>query len=182
MKKPNTKKRQKSKHAPTKEDTLQELSALGEIREELDEKLGHIVQKSVKDKVVGIALEVYSQEIFSGPLPHPKHIQAYEDACPGMADRIMSMAEKAQDAQLEIPGRMIEVESKYRNLGLMLGFATLVVLAGGATFCAYTGHPKIAAGFLTVGALGTVGRFIDGRLRSEKPNNNEEHSQADIAK
>lgn len=163
-------KKPKAKKAPTpksqqKDNTPATIDHddLSDIRDDIEQVLEGVVQKNKKGQVVEGILQVVSQEIFSGPLPHPRHIAAYEEVCPGMADRIMTMAEKSQAAQLEIPKIMIEAESGYRVLGLKLGFATLLVLALGSIVCAYTGHPKLAAGFITVGALGTVGRFIDGR-------------------
>lgn len=35
-----------------------------------------------------------SNEQFSGPIAHPKHLREYEDIVPGSAERIISMAEK----------------------------------------------------------------------------------------
>src|SRR3954447_7587956 len=41
-------------------------------------------------------LVVATQESHSGPIPSSREMKGYEDASPGMADRVMRMAEKEQ--------------------------------------------------------------------------------------
>jgi len=39
-------------------------------------------------------------ERFQGSVPHPKHAEAYEKLCPGFLERSLTMAEKAQAANI----------------------------------------------------------------------------------
>jgi len=118
-----------AKSAPKSAPSTIDQNGFSDIREDFDQVLDGVIQRNKKGEVVEALIQVVSEEIFSGPLPHPKHLQAYENICPGAADRILSMAEKSQETQLEIPRRMIDAESGYRILGLKLGFATLISLS-----------------------------------------------------
>ena len=90
------------------------------------------------------------EEQYSGPLPHPKHLEDFERIQPGSADRIL---------------RMVEAERHYAFAGLYSGltFAVLVIAAGVA--CAVIGAKEIGIGFVSVGFVGVVAQFINGRKR-----------------
>lgn len=45
---------------------------------------------------------VHQQASFKGPLPLPAHLEQYEQILPGLAERIVRMAEKSQDAATEL--------------------------------------------------------------------------------
>lgn len=45
---------------------------------------------------------VGTREIFHGPLPHPDSLKRYEQILPGIAERIVAMAEHEQQARLEL--------------------------------------------------------------------------------
>jgi uncharacterized membrane protein len=169
MKKPQSKKSSQNKSVSKPEDTQKpELAPLDEIRDDIEQVLEGVISRSKKGEVVEAIVQVVSQEIYSGPLPHPKHLLAYENACPGAADRILTMAEKSQSEQLKIPAAMIKAESGYRNLGLLFGFLTLTILVSGAIYSANIGNNILAGLLLSIGALGTIGRFIDGSRRQKR--------------
>ena len=134
-----------------------------DIREELEARLKHVVQNSKVDEATSMVLEVIQEEFFSGPIPHPRHLKAYEDICPGAADRILRMTEKTVDANNAIPAQIISAQSKYRMRGLTLGFLALIVIITGAAVCAVFDQTEIAAAFLAIGVAGVVSSFINGR-------------------
>lgn len=41
------------------------------------------------------------REVFEGPLPHPDILQKYEQIIPGIAERIVQMAEREQDIRAQ---------------------------------------------------------------------------------
>ena len=49
---------------------------------------------------------------YSGPLPPPVVLQQYEEVLPGMADRILAMAEKEQDARHKLEAVVIPEAAK----------------------------------------------------------------------
>lgn len=64
---------------------------------------------------------------FSGPLPHPDILEHYDRIVPGLADRIVSMAEKQSDHRRKLEGIVISSDTRRANLGLW--FALIVVIA-----------------------------------------------------
>lgn len=67
------------------------------IREEVEKAIGPLVGASQRGQIVDRLVSLFSSEVFHGPLPHPKHLRAYEDIFPGCADRSVKMAEIAQE-------------------------------------------------------------------------------------
>jgi len=51
--------------------------------------------------MVAFRLEIEQVEQYSGPVPHPSIVERYERTLPGSADRILSMAEERQSANIE---------------------------------------------------------------------------------
>jgi uncharacterized membrane protein len=144
------------------------LTRANEIRERVQETIGPLVQGQARVQVVERVTQMMSAEIFRGPLPHPKHIQAYEDACPGAADRIIRMAEIAQQRREDRRDVVIANEYADRRLGMLLGFGALVAMIVGGVLLVYHGESEIGTGLLGAGVLGTVvGSFIHGRRQQE---------------
>lgn len=50
------------------------------------------------------------QETFSGPLPHPAILKAYEEIEPGSAKRIIDMAERAMSHNQEMEAEQVRSE------------------------------------------------------------------------
>jgi hypothetical protein len=57
-------------------------------------------------------------EFFSGPLPPPSQLSAYEQIFPGFAERIMAMAEKEQSNRHGMQALQAERHSQSEKLGL----------------------------------------------------------------
>lgn len=106
---------------------------------------------------------VVKGENYSGPIPHPAHLAAYENIAPGLASRIVKMAEKELTHRIELTDKVATAEIKYRDKGLLYGLISLLALIGASLACAMTNHPKLAVAFIGVGFLGVAGRFIDGK-------------------
>ena len=141
------------------------LTRVNELREKVEETIGPLVQAGqARVQVVERVTQMMSAEIFRGPIPHPKHIQAYEDACPGAADRIIAMAEIAQQRREDRHDKLIEHEYSDRRVGLYLGFLALLAMVIGGIFLVYSGQSVIGGGLLGAAVLGTVvGSFVHGR-------------------
>jgi uncharacterized membrane protein len=112
--------------------------------------------------------------IFSGPIPPPDLLQAYEDAVPGLADRLVAMAEKEGDHRRALEMRSLEHEARNnetvvkhyadevkrgQHYGLVIGVTA--ILAG--SLVALNGA-EIAGSFIGCGGvIGLVATFIHGR-------------------
>jgi uncharacterized membrane protein len=112
-------------------------------------------------------VSVVSQEIFRGPLPHPRHLQTYEEICPGLANRIVTMAEKAHNRAEDRLDKELEFEFADRRLGMWLGFGALVAFLSSGIFALSLGYSTTGAALLSAAAIGTVVlAFVNGRSRS----------------
>jgi uncharacterized membrane protein len=117
-------------------------------------------------------------ETFSGPLPAPATLKAYNDIEPSMADRIVSMAESDLKHEQAMQELLVQSEISaqrrdhvYRLLGLGLALCALIGMMGLVGFLAVNNQP-ILAGIFGIGGMGAiVSMFINGRSKksAEKP-------------
>jgi len=67
-------------------------------------------------------------EIHAGPLPSARELSKYEQVLPGLADRIVTMAESQSVHRQEIENRVITSDSYRATFGLV--FAFIIVIGG----------------------------------------------------
>jgi uncharacterized membrane protein len=134
------------------------------LRQSVEAAIAPEVAPEKRALVVRRVVAAVSEEFYQGPLPHPKHLQAYEDASPGSANRILAMAEKAQERHEMRLDKAMDYEFADRRLGLFLGFfALLAILIAGVVIIAL-GQTLVGTGLLAAAGIGTViGAFIRGR-------------------
>lgn len=127
-----------------------------------------------KLRTPGEALEVATRvvataEMFSGPMPHPQHLKAYEDISPGAAKSILDMAISEQNHR----HKMQNLEMFFPYLGLITGFIGLLAMITGTVYIAVQGgSEKIALALIGANALGAIGLFIKARNAFERPPDN----------
>jgi uncharacterized membrane protein len=110
-------------------------AADAKLREKIEAAIGSAIgTPETRGQVVDRVVRVVTSEVFTGPLPHPRHLQAYEAICPGLADLIVAMAEKAHSKQEDRIDRAMKYEYDDRRLGLFLGFFALLALLISGTF------------------------------------------------
>ena len=99
-------------------------------------------------------------EMFSGPLPHPEHLEKYERLVSGSARQILDMAGREQSHR----HRMQLLEMVYPYLGWFSGTVGFLSCIAGAIYLGTVGHEPLAGGLLGVPALGVIGWFIHSRI------------------
>lgn len=135
------------------------------VRQELERIVGPNIQGGQREQVLQ-KVAVYVQkreEQFSGPIAHPKHLEHYEQICPGAADRIITMAEREQAASITALENQQTTDAADQKRGMWFGFAAFLVLVGGALWVAHMGHPWLSGVFLATSALSAVAVFVKGR-------------------
>lgn len=133
------------------------------LAEQIAERIGDLVPNQQKAQVVAQVVNLVKEEWYSGPIAHPSHLREYEEICPGSADRIISMAEGNLKHAQDMQSRALEGDIEDTKDGRRYGFWALIALIIAALVATYLGHDGIAGGFLTAGALGVIGKFIQGR-------------------
>lgn len=121
----------------------------------------------------------------SGPLPHPDVLAGYEKLVPGLADRIVRMAESESAHRRDLESRFLNAQIEDNKTDRLIEgrgqvcalIVALVTIIGGFVIIG-TGH-AMAGSLLSGGTLLTlVGIFIYGRERARtaaiRP---QEHSQ-----
>ena len=122
---------------------IAELLANTPISPELIQDIPQEKQAEFLRAVVALRLQVEQVEQYSGPIPHPSIVERYERTLPGSADRILSMAEEQQianieyerqDQQIRVRVDMTAIQGLIWNvrLGMFLvvGLALAIVLIG----------------------------------------------------
>lgn len=143
--------------------SLLEDTGSDDLAQEIAKRIGNLVPPGQKSQIIAQVVSLVTEERFSGPIAHPRHLKEYEEICPGAADRIIRMAENnlnhAQTVQiLAVKGDIADVTA-----GRRYGFFALLALIVAASGAAYFDHELIAGAFLGAGALGVIGQLIQGR-------------------
>ena len=116
----------------------------------------------VEDNVPDVQTEAQTQliaaksETFEGPLPHPDILARYENILPGIADRIVRMAEAEQNA------RHSAIDQDAKNKSTLVDIAAKES-AGAlcAIVCALMDKPTIVTcAFLAVPTASLIGSFM----------------------
>ncbi|KAA0570153.1 DUF2335 domain-containing protein [Azospirillum sp. Sh1] len=100
-------------------------------------------------------------ERFEGPMPPPALLRQYEEIVPGAAERILAMAERQLDHQIDWERTAISAQARNAFWGLSYGFIIGIALIGGAIFCAVAGHEQVALALVGASALGLVPAFVN---------------------
>lgn len=111
-----------------------------------EKEIGEILSKLPQDTPPDV-IEAIAQLDYSGPLPLPAMMREYENITPGLADRIMKLAENEQQIRKRDHGRIL-FNDGIRVFGSVL--VSLCLIAAGV-YCGIIGEPWLG------GVLGTSG-------------------------
>jgi uncharacterized membrane protein len=125
-----------------------------------------------------IRTEVREAVSFSGPLPPPEVLRAYEEMLPGCATRIIEMAERQSAHRRELEQQMTgaaiqEMRSRFgeARFGQICALLLALLFVGAGTFAILQGHEVSGASIaVTGGGIGIpaiIAAFMRGK--AEKP-------------
>jgi uncharacterized membrane protein len=149
-----------------------------EITKDLEEKVPSIRKVPELDRTRIVNMVVEKTATFSGPLPPPAMLKAYNDVEPGIAGRIVAMAESSLAHDQTIQSKILEAEvlaSKadhtYRLTGMhsaRLALFGMLLLVG---WLAYVNQPWLAGLFGASSMAMIVWMFIRGQSEAvaDKP-------------
>lgn len=110
---------------------------------------------------------------FSGPIPPPGILRAYDDVVQDGAERIISMAEDEQDHRHEIERGYLDLAKWGQRFGFIIGFGALVC----GTLLIALGHSVSGLIALLAVAGGVVGSLVlDLGVASEEEQESESES------
>lgn len=108
-------------------------------------------------------------EQFSGPVPHPDLLKKYDDLMPGLADRLVIMAERSIEAEIQLQNKAIivrekEIDSRNRQekqehtdyrLGVLVALLVVMLFLSVAIFSIYKDAHAVA-GAVIAGLAGII--------------------------
>lgn len=132
-----------------------------------------IIERVKKDDAEAKELVVTQLASFKGPLPPPAMLAKYGDIIPNAPDRIMTMAEKSLDQQIENDRTLASLTIKEsRRLDIALGFGILlcILFFAASFYFLYIGLAEWWIFFLTpiVGLISLVLRRSFVNVSSDK--------------
>lgn len=100
-------------------------------------------------------------QAWQGPYPPPDAIERYERVLPGAFDRILTMAERVQAAQIEDTKRAQDYlrDDVRRGHWLSTGVTCLAIV--GAIVCAGQGWPWVAAALVSVPVMAVARALVE---------------------
>lgn len=107
-------------------------------------------------------------QVFSGPLPDPVTLERYDDLLPGLADRIVSMAESQSVHRQHLERTVVEGRVRAAKGGQWMAFSLgAIALVGGFVLIGMDKNTEGVTSIISaVGAL--VGVFLWGRHAEKK--------------
>ena len=105
---------------------------------------------------------------FSGPLPHPALLAAYDQVVPGAAERIIVMAEAQSRHRRDMESRGVASDIQNSRRGLFFGLVIGLVAIGGGIVIAINGQAVAGTIFSGLYLVGIVGVVVYGSQQRRK--------------
>lgn len=114
---------------------------------------------------------------FFGPIPPPSLLANYDEVHPGLAERIVKMAEVQAEHRQGMEARSLDSRLFLAKAGIFTGLFVALAVLTTAAYIAYLGHP-VSASILGVSDLvGLVAVFVTGQ-RAKDTKKTEDASRA----
>jgi uncharacterized membrane protein len=97
---------------------------------------------------------------FTGPIPPPAVLAGYEAVLPGLADRLVTMAEQQSAHRQELERQVVNANIRHAEIGLWLGAAVAALLIIAAVLVTLAGYPETGAVIAAVDIVGVVTVFV----------------------
>jgi uncharacterized membrane protein len=113
-------------------------------------------------------VSVFRAASFSGPLPPPEMLRQYNEIAPGMAERIVAMAEEQSSHRRTLEKKVVFGNELRAHIGQWMAFAISLAGIGAGVYLIM--HDKPTEGLVSIfGPLAAVvGIFIYGKMSQKK--------------
>jgi uncharacterized membrane protein len=143
---------------------LTELAVPPNGEKAIEAEISRIIPNMPPEKrrlVATAAMEVVVQH--SGPLPPPQMLAGYDQVLPGLADRIVAMAENQLQHHQDMDRKALDGEISDRKLGLISSTVITITALVISAWVAVSGYPILGGALAGVTLLGIVSALIGGR-------------------
>jgi len=124
-------------------------------------------QALIDEAVRSVVRSESRSETFAGPLPPPEALARYNEILPGLAERIVAMAERQSQHRQGLEKTVIESRTRNESRGQTFAFILALVIAVGSITLIATGKPIAGLSLLVAELVALTGVFIYGRKRQE---------------
>lgn len=104
---------------------------------------------------------------FSGPIPHPETLQAYNLVVSGAAERIIAMAESEAAHLHAMEKAVLEAHKSEVKTGQWMAFVLAIIAIGAAVYLSIIGAYWVAGIIGGSTAVAIVASFILGRVHKK---------------
>lgn len=134
---------------------------LVQLPKELQQALQNIQNKDARER----AASIFVQHIrtWGGPLPAPKALKEYEVILPGLAERIVKMAENQGTHRISLESSVVKSQLTQSGRGQLLGFAISIICLIATVWLALNNHDTVAAIVGGTTLVGLVTVFVLGK-------------------
>lgn len=136
------------------------------IEGKLERESGTSRQSGKKHSLSSRVQKIEVQQQFSGPLPPPGHLSDYEAILPGAAERILRMAENAQNHSAYMDRCIVEAQIDDQKRGMRYGLVVLLLIIALATYFGIKEQIWMAGLLLSTAVLGSIPVFVRGRTHT----------------
>jgi uncharacterized membrane protein len=105
---------------------------------------------------------------FSGPLPPPEALERYNQTLPGLAERIIVMAESQHSHRLELEKHVIHSNVSAQKLGTVLGFVVAMTTVIGGIWLVHGGKSGEGLAAILTALASLVGVFVYSKREQQK--------------
>lgn len=103
-----------------------------------------LAKQILETRGIAVQTQTQTQTTFSGPLPHPDILRAYNQIMPEASKRIFDMAQSAQDHQQQLQQFIVRRHFRAVQLGQIFAFIIGLAAMAAGTWLIYSG--KTVAG------------------------------------
>lgn len=118
---------------------------------------------------------IFQAQMYSGPLPHPDILRAYNEIVPGSADRIITQFEEQGRHRRNQEHRVVSHNLFSSTLGQVLAFVLFMTLAVGGGWLIYQGKSLEGSGAIAAG-IGSAIWVLSGARKAKEQDLNEKRS------
>lgn len=117
-------------------------------------------QLTEEQRAIILARITAVQESYFGILPHPEHLDKYNNIIPNGAERIMAMAEKEQDETITMEQKRLTANIKLARWGQAIGALLTLALIAAGTWLTIEGHDVVGGTIFGGTIIGVASVFV----------------------
>lgn len=125
-----------------------------------DDDLEAILAQLPREQELIIRETLVQHSYHSGPLPPPETLEAYGKVVPGLAEKIVDMADREQRHRHELEREDLKQDRREARRGQYLGFVTILLLIVAALLAVWLGSWPVALAFLAPAVFQTIDKLV----------------------